>query len=261
MSADISDRLECAKRWATCAGEILLKRFGGRQDWNLKSERETVTEADLESEKYIIEQIETEFAEPVLSEEFHPDTKPTGPLWIIDPLDGTNNFSMGFPFFCVIIAYAIDGETRLGVIYEPIRKELFWTDGEKSYLGEERISVSDTLKLAESFAATGFPYNRGGKNETNLENFVRMTMAVRGVRRAGSAGLDLAYTAAGRFDIYWELGLKPWDLAAGEVMVRCAGGRTGLFDGSEWRIGYDRILAAAPGVFDKAANILTDGED
>ena len=257
MSADIKERITFAKTTAITAGELLLREFGGRQNWRMKSPRETVTDADIASEELIIGLIEKEFAEPILSEELHSDTGLSGPLWIVDPLDGTNNFAHGFPFFCVIIAYAEDGETKLGVIHEPVRGETFWTDGEKSYLGDEEIHVGTTTKLMESFAATGFPYDRGGEQETNLENFVRITMAVRGIRRAGSAGIDLAYTAAGRLDFFWELGLKPWDMAAGELMVRCAGGKTGLFDGRPWDLRKDRILAAYPGLFDKAVVILS----
>ncbi len=257
---EITDRVDFAKRTAIGAGKLLMKHFGGKQDWRLKSQRETVTDADIESEEYINGRIETEFGENILSEEFHPDEVISGAQWIVDPLDGTNNFSCGFPFFCVIIAFAIDGDTKLGVIHEPIRKETFWTDGERSYVGETEIHVSETDKLSESFAATGFPYDRGGSCESNLDNFVRVTMAARGVRRAGSAGLDLAYTAAGTFDIYWELGLKPWDMIAGELLVRCAGGKTGLFDGACWNLKSDRILAANPTIFSKAANLLGDAD-
>jgi len=148
MDKEIKDRIELAKNFAVSAGKILLEHFGGRQDSKLKSQRETVTNADLASEKYILAQIEREFDEPVLSEELHPEAELSGPLWIIDPLDGTNNFSRGIPFFAVIIAFAIDAETKLGVIHEPIRKETFWTDGEKSYLGDSEIRVSNTIKLA-----------------------------------------------------------------------------------------------------------------
>lgn len=258
--SEITERVEFAKRTAESAGELLMKHFGGRQNWRMKSQRETVTDADEESEEFILTEIEREFGESSLSEEFHPDRKISGGQWIIDPLDGTNNFSCGFPFFCVIIAFAVDGDTKLGVIHEPIREETFWTDGEKSYVGDQEIHVSRTSKIAESFAATGFPYDRGGSCESNLDNFVRVTMAARGVRRAGSAGLDLAYTASGTFDIYWELGLKPWDMAAGELLVRCAGGKTGLLDGSPWNLHSDRILAANPTIFNKASNLLGDAD-
>jgi len=256
--SSIKDRTEFAKRTAVSAGEILKKHFGGRQDWRMKSHRETVTDADIESEEFIIREIEREFGESILSEEFHPDTDIAGTQWIIDPLDGTNNFSCGFPFFCVIIAFAVDDDTKVGVIHEPLRNETFWTDGKASYVGDQKIRVSKTAKISNSFAATGFPYDRGGSCESNLDNFVRVTMAARGVRRAGSAGLDLAYTAAGTFDIYWELGLKPWDMAAGELLVRCAGGKTGLFDGTPWNIRSDRILAGNLEIFCKASNLLGD---
>ena len=252
-----SDRLDFAKSLATKSGELLLSYFGGRQNARMKSIREAVTDADIRSEELILDAVDREFGEPVLSEEFRPDTPIAGPLWVVDPLDGTNNFAAGIPFFAVIIAFVEDGETRFGVIHEPIRGETFWTDGESSYLGDERISVSSTKRLADSMAATGFPYLRGAGHESNLENFVRVAMSVRGIRRSGSAGLDLAYTAAGRFDFYWELNLKPWDIAAGELLVRCAGGKTGLFDGSPWSIGHDRVLAANPTLFGKASSLLS----
>lgn len=258
--SEIIDRTEFAKRTAVSAGRILMKHFGGRQNWRMKSQRETVTDADIESEEFILSEIEREFGESVLSEEFHPETAISSAQWIIDPLDGTNNFSCGFPFFCVIIAFAIDGDTKLGVIHEPIRNETFWTDGKASFVGDIKLNVSTTTKLDETFAATGFPYSRGHGGESNLENFVRIATVCRGIRRAGSAGLDLAYTAAGVFDFYWELGLKPWDIAAGELMVRCAGGKTGLFDGAPWHIRSDRILAGNPAIFDKASKLLTDAD-
>ncbi len=256
--SSVKDRTEFAKRTAVSAGEILKKHFGGRQDWRMKSHRETVTDADIESEEYIIREIEREFGESILSEEFHPDTDIAGAQWIIDPLDGTNNFSCGFPFFCVIIAFAVDGDTKVGVIHEPLRNETFWTDGKASYVDDVKLRVSQTSKLDESFVATGFPYNRGRGGESNLENFVRVATVCRGIRRAGSAGLDLAYTAGGHFDFYWELGLKPWDMAAGELLVRCAGGKTGLFDGTPWNIRSDRILAGNHEIFCKASNLLGD---
>ncbi|MCK5832471.1 inositol monophosphatase [bacterium] len=257
MNRDILDRLDFAKETAIKAGEILAKNFGGRHKGTMKSSREVVTETDLESERYILNAIENRYGEPVLSEESNPNTDTKGPLWIVDPLDGTNNFAAGIPFFAVIISFAIDSSTKLGVIYEPLRKELFWSDGILSYLGESRINISNTEKLGDCIAATGFPYLRGLGTNSNLENFVRITMAVRGIRRIGSAGLDLAYTAAGRFDIYWELGLKPWDISAGELIVRCAGGKTGRFDGSPWSLGMQAILASNPQIFNYVSNILS----
>ncbi|HDR91194.1 MAG TPA: inositol monophosphatase [candidate division Zixibacteria bacterium] len=255
---EIIQRTDFAKRTAISAGEILKKHFGGRQDWRIKSHRETVTDADIESEEFIIREIEREFGESILSEEFHPNTDISGAQWIIDPLDGTNNFSCGIPFFCVIIAFAVNGDTKVGVIHEPLRNETFWTDGKSSYVGDVKLNVSNTTKLDETFVATGFPYNRGHDVESNLENFVRIATICRGIRRAGSAGLDLAYTAAGQFDFYWELGLKPWDMAAGELLVRCAGGKTGMFDGKSWNIHSDRILAGNSVIFEKASKLLED---
>ena len=256
--SDIKNRVEFAKLLAMEAGEILAQRFGGRQKGRMKSQREVVTDTDIESEEHILRRIEDEFGEPVLSEEFNPDTHSDGPLWIIDPLDGTNNFACGFPFFSVLIAFAENGKTKLGIIYEPIRKNIFWSDGVRSYVGTELIAVSKTKKLGDVIAATGFPYNRGEGCRSNLENFVRITTAVRGIRRAGSAGLDLAYTAAGVFDLYWELALKPWDIAAGELIVRCAGGSTSQCNGLKWEIGRDTIIAANPIIFEKARKLISD---
>ena len=258
MNREILKRLEFARNTASSAGKILMEHFGERQDSNMKSLREVVTKADLLSEELIVEAISKEFSEPILSEEKYSKANFAGPLWIVDPLDGTNNFSRGFPFFSVLIAFAVDGDTRLGIVHDPLRSETFWTDGDKSFLGDEPIRVSDTKNLIDCIAATGFPYDR--KKESNLENFVRVQMAVRDVRRAGSAGLDLAYTAAGRLDFFWELGLKPWDIAAGELLVRCAGGKTGKFNGDPFDISNDRILAAPPKIFDKVVNILSNGE-
>ncbi len=259
MRLEVAKRLEFAKKTAIRAGDIILEGFGGRIEGRMKSSREVVTETDLRSEEFILKAIRENFDEPALSEEFNPEAFADGPLWVIDPLDGTNNFASGIPFFAVIIAFALDCETRLGVIYEPIRKELFWSDGRNSFLGNDRIEVSKTAKLSDCMAATGFPYKRGEGCNSNLENFVRVAMSIRGIRRAGSAGLDLAYTAAGRFDFYWELGLRPWDMAAGELIVRCAGGKTADLDGNKWSLGSDNILAGNPTAFDKAASLLSRG--
>lgn len=257
MISDIQKRLDFAKNTARSAGKILLEHFGAKQDSRMKSLREVVTKADILSEEFIIESISRKFSEPVLSEELHSTAIFDGPLWIVDPLDGTNNFSRGFPFFSVLISFAFDGKTKLGVIHDPLRDETFYTDGKKSYLNGKQIRVSDTKKLIDCISATGFPYDR--TKESNLENFVRIQMAVRDVRRAGSAGLDLAYTSAGRLDFFWELGLKPWDLSAGDLLVRCAGGKTGKFDGSKFELSSDRIIAAPPQIFDKVVNIVSHG--
>jgi len=259
MSNVIAEKLEFAKKTAISAGDILLERFENTQS-KLKSKREVVTDADLASEEFIIGAIETEFGESILSEESHEHSKLEDKMWIIDPLDGTNNYANGIPFFSVVIAYYEEGRSLFGVIYEPIREELYWSDGELSYLNNRHIRVSKTNRLIDSIAATGFPYNREKDNENNLDHFTKIALNVRGIRRIGSAALDLAYVACGRMDVYWELNLKPWDLAAGELIVRCAGGKTGIFNGSEWTIEHGRIVASNPELFRKTCNILNDEE-
>jgi myo-inositol-1(or 4)-monophosphatase len=218
------------------AGKIHLRYFK-RTGYSKKSKREIVTTADIESEKYLISRIMKKFPQDnILSEEKGLRTKRAARRkWIIDPLDGTNNFAHKIPFFCVSIALEVEGELVLGVVYNPYLDELFYSDGNnKSYVNGKRIYVSAINKLTESFLTTGFPYNRRRNNENNLNYFNEFTLKCLGIRRLGSAAIDLCYVASGIFDGYWELKLQPWDIAAGGFILQNAGGRVTNFLSDRW---------------------------
>ena len=163
----------------------------------------------------------------------------------MDPLDGTTNYAHGFPVFCVVLAVQRQEETILGVIYDPLRDELFTArQGRGATLNGRPLRVSNVARLAESLVATGFAYRRASLKDNNLPEFGRVMPRVQGVRRAGSAALDLAYLAAGRLDGYWEAHLSPWDWAAGALMVCEAGGTVTDREGHPWQVGCPNIVAS-----------------
>lgn len=191
-----------------------------------------VTEADIAAEKAIISFIAQKFpTHSILGEESGHHSAKSDWQWVIDPLDGTTNFAHTHPMFCVSIAILYEGIPTIGVVYNPYHNELFYAArGLGAFLNEKRIGVSKVARLEESLLATGFPYDRRENEENNYKEFCRLTHRTQGVRRGGSAALDLAYVAAGRVDGYWELGIKPWDIAAGIVLVEEAGGTVSRYD-------------------------------
>jgi myo-inositol-1(or 4)-monophosphatase len=171
-------------------------------------------------------------------------------LWIIDPLDGTTNFLHGFPQYCVSIALRHKGVLQQAVIYDPNRNELFTaTRGAGAFLNDRRIRVSGTDRLEDSLIGTGFPFREFAHFDEYLRMFGEITRRVAGVRRPGAAALDLAWVAAGRTDGFWEMGLSPWDMAAGALLVREAGGLVGDFEGGEGFLESGRVVAANSKVF------------
>jgi myo-inositol-1(or 4)-monophosphatase len=212
-----------------------------------KGETNLVTEVDLASEELIVSRIRRAFPDhAILAEEAQP-VRPSGraPTWIIDPLDGTTNYAHGYPAFSVSIGLEVDGALELGVVYNPNLEELFEAQrGKGAQLNGAPIRVSSTSSLSESLLATGFPYDIRTTNVTNLDNFAAFSLQARGVRRAGSAALDLCYVAAGRFDGFWELKLSPWDCAAGYLMVREAGGMVTNLKGEPGSIYEPESLAS-----------------
>lgn len=240
--------IDVALEVARGAGEILMSRYGRLEDGDVdhKGRVDLVTKADHEAEAHILDALRARFPDhAVLTEESAPDAAPAPFRWIVDPMDGTTNFVHRFPFFCVSIGLEVSGRLELGVIHAPRLGETFHAvRGEGAFLNGEPIRVSGTTALIEGLLATGFPYDRwDGEIRANLDEFARLTMRSRGVRRAGSAALDLAYVAAGRFDGYWEFGLAPWDVAAGAVLVTEAGGRVTDLDGGEGHVFGRQIVA------------------
>lgn len=228
-----SARLRCAKDLAREAGAILRSGFGSAGPVVHKGTIDLVTDFDLRSEKLLVEGLRGAFPEdPILAEEGGGASGDR--RWLIDPLDGTTNFAHGLPIFCVSMAYAEDGVVRLGVVYDPMRDELFeGMQGAGARLNGRAVRVSEMAELDQSLLVTGFPYDIRSSSETNLDHFADFAVRAVGVRRLGSAALDLAYVASGRFDGYWELRLSPWDWAAGLLLVKEAGGRITRLDGDE----------------------------
>ncbi|MBX3346061.1 MAG: inositol monophosphatase [Nitrospira sp.] len=244
-----STYLATAVRAAEAAGTVLLNyaKSGFRIDY--KAAINLVTDADRQAEDCIVRTILS--AHPshrILAEERGQDGSPDSPYqWIIDPLDGTTNFAHGFPFYAVSIGLEYHGECILGVVSDPVRRELFTgIVGEGAYLNGERLCVSPIDELERSLLVTGFAYNIRETADNNLDHFSRISLRAQAIRRTGSAALDLCYVASGRFDGYWEVKLSPWDMAAGIVMVREAGGVVSGFTTNRFSL-YGQELVATNG--------------
>jgi len=238
---------ELAVEAARQAGKLLQENFGLAHNYAHKSSYvDLVTECDHRAQALIVSMIQHEYPRhQILSEEQFEQTQhaDSNHKWIIDPLDGTMNFVHGYPLFCVSIALEVEGEVVLGVAYSPITEELFVAQkGDGSFLNSKRIRVSQVRKLSESLLATGFP-NLAGIQE-NVKHFLNFIGKAQGIRRDGSAVLDLCYLACGRFDGFWELYLKPWDVAAGSLIIREAGGVITDFEGKAFNIYGDETLAS-----------------
>jgi len=233
-----------AKTAAIKSGLFIKKSVGKIRSVHYKGVDNIVTDVDKKAEKIIIDIIRKNCpGHSILSEEAGSITESSPYRWIIDPLDGTTNFAHSFPFFCVSIALEFKGRVILGVVYDPIRKELFHAVyGRGAYLNNKRMRVSKVSKLDSSFLSTGFSYGRQKKcdNINNFRNFLELSMAI---RRAGSAALDLCYVACGIFDGFWEQGLHPWDSAAGALILTEAGGRVTKFNGMPYSCHHNEILA------------------
>jgi myo-inositol-1(or 4)-monophosphatase len=233
MAAARPELLPHIQKIAREAGELLMSHFG-KVAIEYKGEVDLVTVADRETEQLIVKRIRALWPEhDITGEEGTRTDSGADYRWYIDPLDGTTNFAHGYPVFCTSIAVedVKAGERVAGVVFDPTRNELFSAaKGEGAHLNGKRIHVSKTPKLSESLVATGFPSHKRHKNP-NIHFYHQITLRSHGVRRAGSAAMDLAYTACGRYDAYWEFNLNPWDTAAGVLLVQEAGGRvTGFWD-------------------------------
>ncbi|MBA2379968.1 MAG: inositol monophosphatase [Blastocatellia bacterium] len=240
--------LNFAIETARDAGRILLEKFGRIDTVTKKGDINLVTEADLASEALIIERIKSHFPRhSILAEEAGNAVViggEGGHKWIIDPLDGTTNYAHGYPCFCVTIALENDGEIVLGVTYDPTRDELFTAEkGKGAALNGKPMRVSSTDILGNSLLVTGFPYDIK-QREDFARHLTELLLNSRGVRRDGSAALDMAYVACGRFDGFWEEGLNPWDVAAGKILIEEAGGTVTYYDGSQFSIYRPPVCAS-----------------
>lgn len=242
----MKSRTVLAKQIALDAGRVLLKGFRKSLTIKHKGAVDLVTNMDLKSETMIYGAIRRHFPEDsILAEEGHSEDTGSRYRWIVDPLDGTTNYAHGYPVWCVSIAVEGDGEIVAGVIYDPNLDEMFYAErGKKAFRNRKRIHVSSQTKLSDSLLATGFPYDIGTSKIDNLRNFGRMYKLTRGVRRGGSAAMDIAYTAAGIFDGFWELKLSPWDTAAGKIIAEEAGARITDFAGNDFDIFGKEIVCS-----------------
>ena len=246
--------LNIAVRAARIAGDIIQRASdnGGKLTISKKSKNDFVTEIDLMAEEAIIKVIKNAYPDHSILAEESGEIAGNDYVWIIDPLDGTTNFLHGYPQYSVSIALKHKGKTEIGVVYDPLRDELFTAEkGGGAMLNNRRIRVSQQVKLDTALLGTGFPFKYPQHLDTYLSMFKELTLKTSGIRRAGSAALDLAYLAAGRLDGFWEIGLKEWDLAAGTLLVREAGGLVADFDGGQEFLESGNIVAANSVLFNE----------
>jgi len=243
------------------AGKFLTMNLGKVKDIRQKAgqEKNLVTEIDKRSEEIVIEIIRNRYPQHDILAEESGSTKGRASdyRWIIDPLDGTTNFTHGFPVFCVSIGLEHKGELVCGAIYDPNFDEMFTAEkGKGAFLNGKRLKVSEVSSLKGSLVITGFPYNVAENPNHAIEHFVNFVIEAQGVRRMGSAAIDLAYVAAGRFEAFWEVSLNPWDMAAGALLVTEAGGQLTDFSGNPFSIYRKEVLASNGLVHDQMMTVL-----
>lgn len=244
------------------AGRILTEYSEAGFSVGNKQGMEYVTEADIQSEKYLKETLTKLLPDSsFLGEESWNGIVPQPPFWVVDPLDGTNNYASGIPFYSVSVALLDSEGPSLGCIHDPVHRETFLAlRGGGAFLNGEPVRVSEKTDLSNVILATGFPYSRT-RTDLNFDLGVLRDFLgrVRGLRRCGSAALDLAYTAAGRLGGFWEENLQPWDMAAGVLLVREAGGVVTGFREAEWTISSRGVMCSAPGVWKEFKEIIEKG--
>jgi myo-inositol-1(or 4)-monophosphatase len=240
---------DAASEFARAAGAVLREGHGRAHRPERKGRIDLVTEYDRRSERLLLDAIAGRFpGHAVLAEESGasaPSARPPAVRWLIDPLDGTTNFAHNYPFFCVSVAAEVDGALAAGAVYDPVRDEMFSAAaGQGATLDGTPLRVSDIERVEDALLVTGFPYDVREHPERSLPLFEAFLMRAQGVRRDGSAALNLCYLAAGRFDGFWEGHLSPWDMAAGVLIVREAGGVVTNYEGDLFRLERPEILAS-----------------
>lgn len=251
--------MEFAVQVAREAGSILRQHLGRVSDIAHKSSQlDLVTEVDVLSEQHIKERIAAHYPRhDILAEESGYQKAESEYRWLVDPLDGTTNYAHGYPFFAVCLAVEHEGEIILGVVYDPIREELFAAEKDGgATLNGRPIRVSRVSRLVDSLLVTGFPYNVRS-DPRSIEYFFRFMNRAQAIRRDGSAALDMCYVACGRFDGFWEMGLNPWDMAAGQLIIEEAGGRVTKFDGRRFNVYEPEVLASNGLIHEEMSAVLT----
>jgi len=259
---DFETILAGARKAALEAGDLLLDRLGRVNRVEHKGAVNLVTDADRASEALLVERLTALLPEAsILAEEGTEVNRSSSLRWIVDPLDGTTNFAHRYPVFCVSIALTAGDRTMAGVIHDPTRAETFTAiRGQGAYLNGEPLDVSREGRLDQAFLVTGFPYDVRESPRDNLTQFARFMKLTQALRRDGSAALNLAYVAAGRFDGYWEEKLHPWDVAAGTLLVEEAGGRVTGYLGRPFDLGALHLVATNGKVHDRVVAVLADIE-
>lgn len=244
---------EVAIRAIRGAGELIREHLGKvSASWiHLKGPSDYVTVIDEQCERLIMELVRESFPDHhIMSEETENEGLQQGYTWVIDPVDGTTNFIHGFPFVAVSIAVCLDTKPVLGFVLDPVRDELFSAgEGRGAWLNGARIEVRENVQLEQALVATGFPFRTRGYMDDYLKTFKSIFLKVSGIRRAGSAALDLAYLAAGRVDGFWEIGLKAWDIAAGALLIREAGGVISDFRGRDDHLFNGNVVAGTSSTY------------
>jgi len=254
----MSDYLIVAEKAARQAGRFLAERFHGSLKIEKKGQVNLVTDADRRSEDLIRKIISEEFPDhQFIAEEGTELKRDSEYKWLVDPLDGTTNYAHGLPVYCVSIALLKKSEIITACIYNPNLDECFKAEhGGGAFLNGERIAVSKTESLDDSLLATGFPYDIRESDDDNLKEFTAFYKKARAVRRAGAAALDLAYVACGRFDGFWEFKLAPWDIAAGILLVREAGGKISSWMGEKCDFFKGEVLASNGLIHERMVEVL-----
>ena len=249
--------LQEAVKIAQEAGTLLAEFYKARVGFELKGDFDLVTEADRASELLVVERLTSQFpTHSIVAEEGGGRTGTSEFRWYVDPLDGTTNFAHGYPAFNVTIALAQGDEMIVGVVFDPLRQEMFVAEkGSGAYLNTEKIGVSKSSRLADSLLSTGFP-SRNRDQSVNIHFYHQLAMSTHGVRRGGSAALDLSYVACGRLDGFWEFGLKPWDLAAGRLLVTEAGGKCSDMRGRPHTMESQNLLCDNGSIHDELVGLF-----
>ncbi|MBI1909296.1 MAG: inositol monophosphatase [Deltaproteobacteria bacterium] len=261
MRSPVTEKMRrVIRKIALEAGAIQMRHFGKKHRIRFKGEINLVTEVDVACEKKVVGEILKNFPDhEILAEESGRSDARSDYCWVIDPLDGTTNYAHGYPLFCHTVGLTYRGEVILGVVYEPNLREFFFAEkGKGAWLNGRRIRVSRTAPLKRALLATGFAYNIGEIYKRSLAQFEGFLVTAQAVRRDGVAAVDLAYIAAGRFDGFWETGLWPWDVAAGTLLLKEAGGEVTGFEGGLFDLQAKEILASNGRIHQEMVKVLKD---
>jgi len=262
MTTTVSNILQFTEAIARQAGAVLREGYGNVRHIQQKGVIDLVTEFDKRSEEVILSAIQREFPEhAILAEESGRNKTISEYQWVIDPLDGTTNFAHGIPIFSVTLALFYNNSPILGVTYDPLRDEMFSTEsGRGATVNNRPIHVSTQANLERAVISTGFPYDLRTNPRNNFAQFVQFQLRTQAVRHLASAALDCAWTAMGRLDGYWEFGVEPWDIGAGVLLVREAGGRVTSIDGDNNFLSQTSILVSNGWLHEQMSRVLREGD-